>query len=343
MQRTRKYSSSQLASLLPGLDAQANKYTRGKATLVVGSADYPGAACLAAKAAERMGAGYTEVACAPESVAQIRAASASLVVRSWSDLVAYSEIDPDERGVGVPQLPTGTGDASSAIAIQQQAILAARPARLAPRPRVLGPATTTEQAKHPCAFLVGSGFNPSDSLSETLTLTVLAAAAAPVVVDGGGLAALTTPEARLILRQRFVDGLPTVITPHLGEAARLATSLDLPTEDPAHLAKLLSLAYGVVAMVKGPDTFVSDGGAVYRMPEGTAVLAKAGTGDVLAGMTCALLAQGLKPVDACMLASHLHAQAGILAGEELTELCVVADDVIVKLPEAIRKLMKAAK
>ena len=340
MQRTRKYSSEQLAGLLPFPAAKANKYTRGKATLVVGSAEYPGAACLAARAAERMGAGYTEVACAPESVAAVRAASASLVVRDWSDLVAYSEIDPDERGVGVPQLPNSA--AASTTALQLQTIMAARPTRLAPRPSVLGPAAPASR-NHPCAFLVGSGFNAADPLSETLTCTVLGGAATAVVVDGGGLAALATPEARLILRQRFVDGVPTVITPHLGEAARLAAALDLPTEDPAHLTKLLSLAYGVIAMVKGPDTFVSDGGAVYRMSGGTAALAKAGTGDVLAGMTCALLAQGLEPVDACMLAATLHARAGAAAAERLTDICVAAGDVIDALPEAIRELLKAAK
>lgn len=333
MQRTRKYTLSQLSELLPEPDALANKYTRGKAVLVAGCADYPGAACLAALAAERTGAGYVEVACAPETVAQVRFSSPSLVVRPWTQLAEYSKLDPDERGIGAPQL--SSGDASAKLL--QHAILAARPSRLAPRPRVLGPATP----KNPMAFLVGSGFDAADPLSASLTCAVLAAAAAPVVVDGGGLDALATPEGRLILRQRFVDGLVTVITPHAGEAARLAGALDLPTDDAATLARLLSLAFGVVVMLKGPDTFVSDGDATYRMSLGTPALAKAGTGDVLAGMTCALLAQGLDDVDACMLASTLHAKAGVAAAKRIGAICVIPTDVIDAIPQAACELGRA--
>lgn len=86
--------------------------------------------------------------------------------------------------------------------------------------------------RHPLAFLVGSGFDAADPLSAQLTCTVLEGAAAAVLVDGGGLDALTSPEGRLLLRRRFIDGLPTVITPHAGEAARLAAPLALPTDDP---------------------------------------------------------------------------------------------------------------
>ena len=63
MQRTKKYTLEQVAALLPWPDEAANKYSRGKLVLVAGCADYPGAACLAATAAQRMGAGYAEVAC----------------------------------------------------------------------------------------------------------------------------------------------------------------------------------------------------------------------------------------------------------------------------------------
>ena len=57
-------SNAELARLLPHPAADANKYTRGHLNLVAGSAAYPGAACLAAAAGERAGAGYTEVFCA---------------------------------------------------------------------------------------------------------------------------------------------------------------------------------------------------------------------------------------------------------------------------------------
>ena len=204
----------------------------------------------------------------------------------------------------------------------------------APRPKALGPVAP----RHPLAFLVGSGFDAADPLSAQLTCTVLEGAAAAVLVDGGGLDALTSPEGRLLLRRRFIDGLPTVITPHAGEAARLAAPLALPTDDPAQLALLLSQAYGVTAMVKGPVTYISDGETIVRMSDGTSALAKAGTGDVLAGMAAALLAQGLAPVDACVLAAALHARAARAAAKRLTSICVTAEDVVAAIPEAIASL-----
>lgn len=333
MQRTKKYTLEQVAALLPWPDDQANKYSRGKVTLVAGCADYPGAACLAATASQRMGAGYTEVVCAPQSVPAVRAASPSLVVRAWDELAAYAQLDPDERAAATPSVaPAASG--SLGLALAHHPARSSRPIHVAPRPKALGP----ERPKHPLAFLVGSGFDAADTLSAQLTCTVLDGAAGPVLVDGGGLDALTSCEGRLLLRRRFVDGLPTVITPHAGEAARLAAALELPTDDPARLALLLAQAYGVTAMVKGPTTYISNGDGVVRMSDGTSALAKAGTGDVLAGMTAALLAQGLDAQDACVLAATLHARAAQMAAKRLTSICVVAEDVVAAIPEAIASL-----
>lgn len=72
-----------LKSLLPLPAADANKYTRGKLTVIGGSARYPGSACLAGAAAFRTGAGYVECLCAPETVPLIQGYMASLVARPW--------------------------------------------------------------------------------------------------------------------------------------------------------------------------------------------------------------------------------------------------------------------
>ena len=91
----------------------------------------------------------------------------------------------------------------------------------------------------------------------------------------------------------------------------------------------------MIAAVKGPETYVSDGDQVIRMSLGTPALAKAGTGDVLAGMIGALLAQGLDPLDAAVLGATLHAQAGRAAEARLTAICVTAEDVIEAIPQAV--------
>lgn len=333
MDRIRKYTLGELAALLPFPDKDANKYTRGKLTIVAGSDRFPGACALAALASQRMGAGYTDVLCAPEAVPVVRVSAPSLTVRSWKELLSYAEKDPDERDAGafgVTRARTGAVTGQVGLSILSDAVV--------DRPSVFAPS----RDGHPTAYLVGPGFVPDAPESAALANAVLSEAQAPVLIDGGGLSALATPEARLTLRRRFIDGCPTVVTPHAGEAARLAAPLKLATDDPARLAWLISLAYGVVAMVKGPVTYVSDGDRVVRMADGTPALAKAGTGDVLAGMAAALLAQGLDPVDACVLASTLHARAARHAAKRLTEICVTAEDVVAFVPEAVRLLAKEA-
>lgn len=195
-------------------------------------------------------------------------------------------------------------------------------------------------AQKPCAYAVGSGFDAADGRALKRVQDILASAAAPVLVDGGGLAAVASDKGRQIIASRCNRGFATVLTPHGGEALRLVKPLSLQSDNPANLSRILAQAYGAVIMLKGPVTYISDGHTVVRMDEGSSALAKAGTGDVLAGMTGALLAQGLDAVDACVLASTLHARAACVAAKHLTPICVVAKDVICAIPEVIKALDK---
>lgn len=284
----REYTRDELVALLPFPAENANKYSRGTLWCVVGSAHYPGAACLAARASQRAGAGYTRVLTAPEAVDIVRLVSPSLVVQSWNEM-------------NVSQLPSTV-------------------------------------ASRPLAYVVGSGFDAQDENAQHLTYAVLKHAHVPVLVDGGALGFLATKKGRSILKKRFVAGVPSIITPHAGEAARLARPLALSEDDEAVLAQRLALAYGVVCVLKGPVTFISDGEEIVRMAQGTPALAKAGTGDVLAGMIGALLSQGLAPIDAAVLGSTLHAKAAYVAQRRFTAISVCAEDVIEALPEAIALL-----
>lgn len=263
----------------------ANKYTRGKLTVIAGSARYPGAAALAARASQRMGAGYTEVITDREVVNVVRMASPSLVVRSFDDW-------------NVKELPE------------------------------------SREGK-PCAVCTGPGF-VSDADSAALVLRVLKRAKCPVLVDGGGLADLGAAKTIERLAKRAESGFATVITPHGGEASRLAAPFGLPADDPEKQAMGLSLALHAIVVLKGPDTYVSDGRRVEAMREGTAALAKAGTGDVLAGMIGALLAQGMNPFEAALAGSWFHAKAGKVAAERLTDIAVCAEDVVEAIPDALK-------
>jgi NAD(P)H-hydrate epimerase len=98
--------------------------------------------------------------------------------------------------------------------------------------------------------------------------------------------------------------------------------------------------WGHVVVLKGAFTVVagSDGRATV-LPFATAALARAGTGDVLAGAIVGLRAQGLQAYEAAVLGAYLHGRAGELAAEELgSEMSVLAGDVADALPAAVADL-----
>ena len=284
----RPWSDEMLRAILPFPERDAHKYSRGVLTLVAGSKRYPGAACLAARASQRMGAGYTEIVTSANAIKLALSASPSLVAHDVKD---WHPIDL---------------------------------------------ATMKKNARR--AACVGPGFDPEDPSAEELVFGVLRHANFPVLVDGGGLAALGSGAVRPLLARRRENGWATILTPHAGEAARLADSLYLEAETPEALASTLAQFTGAIVVLKGPDTFIAAERRVYPMREGTPALAKAGTGDVLAGMISALLAQGVDCTGAAVLGATLHARAGAIAAEAFTEIGVTAEDVIDAIPGAIRTL-----
>ncbi len=89
-------------------------------------------------------------------------------------------------------------------------------------------------------------------------------------------------------------------------------------------------------MLKGDDTLVAEpGGRVAISRGGAPALATAGTGDVLSGVTAAMLAKGLPPAHAACAAVHAHVRAGRLAAAPHGADTVIASDVIQALPAAL--------
>ena len=96
--------------------------------------------------------------------------------------------------------------------------------------------------------------------------------------------------------------------------------------------------HGLILVLKGHETLVSDGRRLYRNTTGNPGMATGGTGDVLTGLIAALLGQGLEPFAAAQLGVYLHGRAGDLARDELTEVCLIASDLLSYLPRAFREL-----
>ena len=121
--------------------------------------------------------------------------------------------------------------------------------------------------------------------------------------------------------------------------ARLAEPFGISLEYPEKAAKKLARAYKSIIVLKGPETIISDGARTEVYTAGTAALAKAGTGDVLAGTIGGLLAQGVAPFKAACLGVALHGEAGKIAAEQFSEVSVCAEEVVESLPQAIQKFL----
>jgi len=183
------------------------------------------------------------------------------------------------------------------------------------------------QASRAGAVVVGPGLG-RDPGSAPLVRALLAALELPVVLDADGLWHLGDDLGAL----RGRPG-PTVITPHAGEAARLlGRTREQVTASRLQAARDLCGRSDAVALLKGPGTLVCAPGALpVVIDEGSAVLATAGSGDVLSGVLAALLARGLPPADAAICGAALHARAGEIAG--LGE-GTIASDIVEALPRA---------
>ena len=133
-----------------------------------------------------------------------------------------------------------------------------------------------------------------------------------LVLDADALNAIAADaQGQALLEARGRGAAPTVLTPHPLEAARL---LELPTAEVQanRLAAARDLArrYGAVVLLKGSGTVIAAAdGRVRINPTGNARLAIAGTGDVLAGMVAARLANGEDAFEAASAAAYLHGLA----------------------------------
>ena len=129
---------------------------------------------------------------------------------------------------------------------------------------------------------------------------------------------------------------PTILTPHEGELGRLlGVDSDAVRARRLYHVREAARAAEAIVVLKGDDTLVAEpGGTVAVSPGATPALATAGTGDVLSGVTAAILARGVEPFAAACAAVRLHARAGVRAADERGVDGVIARDVIEALPRA---------
>ncbi len=154
----------------------------------------------------------------------------------------------------------------------------------------------------------------------------------PVVIDADGLNILSGVKIKLPEN--------VIITPHPLEAARLLNiTLQDVLDDLEGSAKKLTEKYNCVTVLKTHRTIICDKDNYFVNQHGNSALAKAGSGDVLAGIIAGLLAQKMSLFEAAKLGVYLHSRAGEIASEELTEYCVLASDIPKYLHKAVKEIL----
>lgn len=166
------------------------------------------------------------------------------------------------------------------------------------------------------------------------TINHLSTTEAPVVIDADALNAIALLNIKTLPKN-------SIITPHPKELSRLLdTTIEEIQKDRVLAAKTASEKFGCTTILKGHKTVVcTKGMEVFINTSGNSALAKAGSGDVLTGIICAFIAQGLSPEDASKLGVFIHGLSGEIASTDLTQYCVLAQDIIDYIPKAIQRIL----
>lgn len=174
-------------------------------------------------------------------------------------------------------------------------------------------------------WLIGPGRAATQETTKLLSQLIAAHPQHRFVIDGGALQASAAT--------KWPEG--SILTPHYGEAERL-----LDTQPTLEACQNFVNDTNTILLLKGAPTFLfSPNQAAYIIPFGSPGMATAGSGDVLAGIIAAQVAQNLAPTKAALLAAVLHGLAGECAESIYTKQGMMATDIINAIPQALKKLI----
>ncbi len=280
-------------SCFPRPALQGHKYSRGHALVVGGPAGASGAARLAARGALRGGAGLVTLAAPEAAMAENAARLDAIMLREARSADDLAALLADRRINTV----------------------------------IIGPALGLDAAA-----------------AEKVEAVLKSAAAC--VLDADALSLFASDAARLGRLIALRTGRPVVITPHEGEFTRLFNRKDEKPESDREVvesnsqdieskpqrAAAAARKTGAIVILKGADTIIAaPDGRMAINANAPPWLATAGAGDVLAGITGALLAQKMPPFEAACAAVWMHGEAANIFGPGL-----IAED----LPETIPRVLQ---
>jgi hydroxyethylthiazole kinase-like uncharacterized protein yjeF len=184
------------------------------------------------------------------------------------------------------------------------------------------------------ARVAGPGMGRTATTTEQI-LHLLETSCVPLILDADAITVLADHTKALSEAK-----CPVVLTPHPGEfAALFGLKVSDVQEDRFGMAKMAATRLNAIVILKGAGTLV----AAPEHPlainlTGNPGMASGGSGDVLAGIIAGLVGQGIPPFEAACAGVWLHGRSGDLAAAEKSQSCLIASDLIEKLPEAFRDI-----
>ncbi len=177
-------------------------------------------------------------------------------------------------------------------------------------------------------IVIGCGLGKSEWAQELLALAM--ASDLPKVIDADALNILSESK-------KTFDLSKAIITPHVGEAARLLNiSTSEIQKDRKSAVKKLYEKFGAVTVLKGEGTLIlGDKNIIHQCPYGNAGMATAGMGDVLSGIIGGLIAQKLENEIATIAGVNIHAIAGDLVAKKQGEIGMMPNDLFEFIPQII--------
>lgn len=306
-----------VAALLPERPLESHKGTFGTALIAAGSVNYTGAAVLAGEAAYRVGTGLVTLAVPaplhgalagqfPEATWVLLPHEAGRVSENASDVLAKNFENASALLIG----PGFGTEATTKVFLEN--LLAGRSAQ--------------KKASARIGFIHQENSPKSESEAQI----------PPLVVDADGL-------KLLVQIKDWASKLPplAILTPHPGEMSVLTgLSKEEIQENRQAVAAKYAREWGHVVVLKGAFTLIAaPDGRLTMIPVASPALARAGTGDVLAGLIVGLRAQGLDAFDSAVAAAWIHAQAGLYAADDLgTTASVLAGDVLNSVSDVLSDL-----
>lgn len=188
------------------------------------------------------------------------------------------------------------------------------------------------------SVLIGPGI-PSDDLNILPLLGLFIREAKTLVIDAGALSAAAHDKENILPMLRHRE-TPAILTPHMGEFARISAGVEGigPADSSDQAALKLAAKLRSIIVLKNSKTFIArPDGKLYVNDVENSGLAKGGSGDVLAGLTAGLLAQGVSPEEAACAAVRIHSNAGMLAAQDYGTRAMLPSDLEDFFPEAFEK------